>query len=250
MRIVKPLLNTRDRFPRRTTLVLTLAFCIPISVRAQQGAAAPGRESAVQLAQFRQMIAAARAAAAVQPRKGEPHMPPLDFGPADEAFQRVLTLQARADAARQSQDRLAGWNKAIKPRVENQSIAAIEVEILAFAEKKAGVEVARLEGEMRHAIARANEIAGRPRESSLIVRVDLAALSSAEAEALAAAEKEVLERGRDLLDRMFQSFTVGGLDVTELLWYQTQASEAERNYRLWAAEAGFAAAVNMAGKSR
>lgn len=210
---------------------------------AQQSAEGSLGLAAVSLRQYRQWVAAAHAASAGQPRKGAPVPPPVDLRPADAAFLRVLILQARVDSARQSLDRLAGWNRAIRPRIENQSIAALEVEILSWAEKKAISQVARLESELRAAVHQANAIAGRAPESALVAAVNAAAISPEDTAALAAAERDVLVSGRELLMKMFQSFTVGGADAAELLWQESQAAEAEANYRMWAARAGFEAAA-------
>jgi hypothetical protein len=173
----------------------------------------------------------------------------VDFRPADEAFLQVLTLQARVAAARQSQDRLAGWMSAIKPRVDNQSIATLDVEILTLAEKRAGADAARLESDLRRAIERANTLAARANGSPLLASAEVSS-AGADAEALAAMEKDVLVQGRDLLVKMFQSFTVGGTEITELLWYESQASEADANYRVWSARASFDAVVKSLGAAR
>ena len=133
--------------PMRTSfcaVVLTILFSA--AAFAQQPVA--GKQSAdspISLSQYRQWYSDARTAALPQPKKGAPPLPPVDLRPADEAFLQVLTLQARVAAARQSQDRLAGWLVAIKPQIENQSIAALDVEVLTLAERTAGAEVSRLE---------------------------------------------------------------------------------------------------------
>lgn len=231
-------------------LAVALVGIATDGVAGQAAGAKPDPEAPVRLAQFRQWVAEAHAASTAPAKKGAPAPPPVDFRPADEVFLRLLTLQARAAAARQSQDRLAGWNAAIKPRVENQSIAALDVEVLTLAEKKAASEVAQLESELRRAVERANALAGRAPGVGLLAMVDGTGMNSSDTEGLAAMEKDVLVRGRDLLVKMFQSFTVGGVEVAELLWYEKQATEAEMNYRLWLAQAGFEAAVKAVPAAR
>ena len=229
-------------------LALALAFA-SVLISAQQPASTKAVSDApVSLSQYRQWVAAAQPASPPQPKKGPVvPPPPVDFRPADEAFLQVLTLQARVAAARQSQDRLAGWHAAIKPRVDNQSIAALDVDILTLAEKRAGADAARLESDLRRVVDRANTLAARPSGTALLASVDTTEASGPDAEGLSAMEKDVLVRGRDLLVKMFQSFTVGGGEITELLWYESQATEAETNYRVWSARAGFDAAVKALG---
>jgi hypothetical protein len=225
--------------------ILTLLGAICVAAQ-QPATARMGAEEAIKLSRFREMYTQARNAAtppAAQPKKAAPPPLSVDIRPADEAFLQVLTLQARVAAARQSHDRLAGWMVAIRPRIENQSIAAVDVEILTLAEKKAAADVARLDSDLRRAVAWANELVGRPKGSALTAAVDTTASNGPDAQGRAAMEKDVLVRGRDLLLKLFQSYTIGGGEITELLWYEAQAAETEENYRVWSAREAFDAAV-------
>lgn len=203
------------------------------------------QDGGLTLVQFRQLLPTSHSTEMPKKKSTLPQ-PVLDYRAADEAFLQILLMQARVSAARQSLDRLAGWNKAIKPRIENQSIAAIDVEILALAEKKAASEVGRQEADLRRAAAMANAIVARETSAPMVAIVDAPAPDSSDGQGLNTMEKEVLTRGRDLLAKLFQSYSVGGVEVTELLWYEREAAEAESSYRVWAARAGFDAATRAA----
>ena len=202
------------------------------------------------LVQFRRLISNLRSTDAVRKKKTTSQPPATDYQAADEAFLQILLKQARVSAARQSFDRLAGWNKAIKPRIDNQSIAAQDVEILAIAEKRAASEVALHEADLRRDAAVANDIAARDASMPLVAIVDAPAADSYDGQGLSTMEKEVLTRSRDLLAKLFQSYSVGGIELTELLWYEREAAEAEAAYRLWAARAGFEAARKAAERAQ
>jgi len=227
-------------------LVGLLVLGLPECLLSQNQLANSAQNGGVTLVEFRQRIAKSTDALKTKPAALQSA---VDYQAADEAFAQILLTQARVSAARQSLDRLAGWNKAIKPRIENQSIAAIDVEILALAEKKAASEVARQEAALRRAAATANDILAREASSPLVAIVDAPAADSSDGQGLNTMEKEVLTRSRDLLAKLFQSYSVGGVEVTELLWYEREAAEAESAYRLWAARAGFDAAKRAAERA-
>jgi hypothetical protein len=235
----------------RVLLLMTLAsFALSTSLRSQENR--PSDTSlggGLTLPQFRQLISSSRAANP-SPKKNSPTAPAIDYQSGDDAFLQIMLSQACIAAARQSLDRLAGWNKAIKPRIENQSIAPLDVEILAVAEKQAASEVARLEAELRRNAEWANRIAGREISAPLVALVDAAVADSADGEALGTMEKEVLTRSRDLLAKLFQSYSVGGIGVTELLWQERRAADAESRYRQWAARAAVDAAKRAADLSK
>ncbi|MSO19178.1 MAG: hypothetical protein EXQ56_01745 [Acidobacteria bacterium] len=177
-------------------------------------------------------------------------LPPPDYHASDETFLQILLAQAGAAAARQSQDRLAGWNQAIQLRLETQSISSLDAEILAHAEKQTASEVARLEANRRRAIARANAVAGRPTAEPLLAVVEPAPPSNEDAQGLELFERDVVPRGQELLKKLFQSYSVGGVSVSELLWQEQQATQVEMNYRVWAVTTAFEATVNASSGGR
>jgi hypothetical protein len=240
--------NIAGRFEAGKFLFLfALALVLlPGYLRAQSPLPSAAQDGATTLAQFRQLISSPRMNAEASKKKSSTSSLVLDYQAVDEAFLQVLLIQARVSAARQSLDRLAGWNKAIQPRIENQSIPPIDVEILAVAEKKAASEVARQESDLRRAAAMANSLVARETSLPLVAIVDAPAADSWDGHGLSTMEKEVLTHSRDLLVKLFQSYSLGGIEVTELLWYEQEAAQAESAYRLWAARAGFDAAKRAA----
>lgn len=221
------------------------AYCQ--SAQAQQPSnRGAGGNSPVTLAQFREMIAKNQP----KPANTKVPLPPPDYHASDETFLQILLAQAGAAAARQSQDRLAGWNQAIQLRLETQSISSLDAEILAHAEKQTASEVARLEANRRRAIARANAVAGRPTAEPLLAVVEPAPPSNEDAQGLELFERDVVPRGQELLKKLFQSYSVGGVSVSELLWQEQQATQVEMNYRVWAVTTAFEATVNASSGGR
>jgi hypothetical protein len=182
------------------------------------------------LAQFRSRVEVRLREQAAASRSRE-KSPPPDLRVADEAYFELLASQARQAAARQSVDRLSGWNQAIQARFQAQSAPALDVEIIRFAEAKAGSESARYEAERQRALRSANSLLGRPADAPLLAL--LPASSGAEAPGvLEKLEKEVLPQGQELLAKLYQSYLFGGIPLSSLLWQEQELYRTELQYRV------------------
>lgn len=249
--MIRPICVKRFTAKLLLTSISLMAVPSPRLAAFQNSSADSRAETGVSLSQFRQMISRLHPATAPSSSKKAPTvLPTTDFSRADETFLRIVTTQARLAAARQSLDRLAGWNKAIQPRIDNQNIPALDVEILRLAEKREASQVAYYEGMLRDAREIANRMAGRELSQPFVAMVAESAANAPDNEGLNTMEKEVLARGRDLLAKLFQSYAIGGIGVTDLLWHEREAWAAESEYRVWAAHAGFQAAKSAADKAR
>jgi hypothetical protein len=187
---------------------------------------------------------------------------------ADSVFLRLLALQGKEQAARQSMDRLSGWLKAAQARLQAQSAPASDVDLLRFSASKAAASVARLEAERLQASREANLLLKRPPESPLVAVPTIAAAvpgaspaggskdaapsGTAAAQAVAPTvrevgadfaarktqfEKELLPLGNDLLTKMYQSYLFGGTPLSALLWQEQQVHETELEYQALLVEA-------------
>jgi hypothetical protein len=253
------------------SLLLALAlFCRPLAATAQQ-------KSEMTLAEFRaavrERIAAAKPAAGL--KRGE--KPAVDIEPekaaerAAQIFTRLLSAQARKAAARQSQDRLAGWRKAAEARLQAQNATALDADQLRFAEAQASGSVARFEAVRLRAQGEANLLLGRPAASPLVAEMaHLTGVASADqsiadpakktepsaspappaavqepapdlASRLSYYEKQLLPMGADLLTKMYRSYLFGGIPLASLLWQEQELTRMETEYRLLhvQAEIGF-----------
>jgi hypothetical protein len=179
------------------------------------------------LAQFRNAVEA-RLAEVTRPASRQKEGPPADLRPADEAFRELLTAQARQAAAQQSLDRLAGWSKAIQARLQLQSVPELDGEMIRFAEARLAAESARYDHQRQQAAARANALLGRPAEAPLSALLP----TSSNGESESGKSSDLLAQGRDLLSRMYQSYSFGGTQLGALLWQEQQVYQAELDYRV------------------
>jgi hypothetical protein len=236
--------------------------------------AVPDGDTELTRSQFRSLVAARISREKTPARRGQSQREaaPPDLKPADEGFSRLLNAQARQGAARQSLDRLSGWSKAAQARLESQSAAALDVDLLRFAETKMASELAQFEAGRRRAAQEANALLGRSPDSPLVA---LFPSSGSETEAFketskgetkegsasqppasppaasrapqpgipadrpavgearrAQFENELLPQGRDLLAKMYQSYLFGGIPLTALLWQEQEVYRTELRYRL------------------
>src|SRR5262245_4848129 len=81
----------------------------------------------ITLYQFRNQAAAKLDAARSAAKTRDKTAAPPDLRSADELFLQVLLVQARAAAAQQSVDRLAGWRKSIESRFQTQNATELDL---------------------------------------------------------------------------------------------------------------------------
>ena len=156
-----------------------------------------------------------------------------DLREAEEIFFRLLAAQARHAAAQQSLDRLSGWSKAIQARFEAQNAPELDVQTIRFAEARMAAESDRLGAERRQAVAVANVLLGRSGQEPLTALPG----SGAEGAGNGVSGEDLLAQGRELLARMYQSYSFGGTALPALLWQEQQVYQAELSYRAAAAAA-------------
>jgi outer membrane protein TolC len=198
---------------------------LPAAARSQATADAGG----MTLAQFRAAVEARLLESARTASRSREKPPPPDLGPAEETFAELLLAQAGQAAAQQSLDRLSGWGKAIQARLEAQSAPELDLETIRFAEARMTAESARFDRRRAQAAAAANALLGRPAEAPLT-----ALLPSGSREASnegGKAEGDLLAQGRELLAKMYQSYSFGGTPLSALLWQEQQVYAAELAYR-------------------
>jgi hypothetical protein len=261
------LMEHRRQHTTRTVLTALTLFALALLCGPMPASAAQ-LQSEMTLAEFR---AAVRDRVAAKPpsslKRGE--KPAADIEPekaADRAvqvFTRLLSAQARKAAARQSQDRLAGWRKAAEARLQAQNTTALDADQLRLAEAQASGRVAQFEAARLRALGDANQLLGRPAASPLVAA--MAHLTAAvpadqsigdqtkknEQPAAAAApsatppepapdlasrlsyyEKQLLPMSTDLLAKMYQSYLFGGIPLSSLLWQEQELTRIETEYRL------------------
>lgn len=215
-------------------------------------AAEPGTE--VKLAEFRALVQSAS-----QPEKAEKKgqaekstKPEPNPERAEDVFFRLLMEQGRVAAARQSLDRLSGWEKTAQVRLQTQNASAEDVDLLRFAAARAAAVVAQSEAARLKVLREANALLKRPPESPLTAMTESFVAESAATPPATAAptaasskqevgadvasrkaqfEKELLPLGNELLSKMYQSYLFGGTPVAALLWQEQQVYQAELAYR-------------------
>jgi hypothetical protein len=193
---------------------------------AQQATEADG----MTLAEYRSAVQTRLAAAARTAAKSREKPAPPDLSSAERAFADLLLAQARQSAAQQSLDRLAGWSKAIQARFEAQNAPELDVQAIQFAEAHMAAASEHTEKQRRRAVAHANTFLGRPAASPLTALLP----SSGDASSgggNGGAHGELLDRGRELLNRMYRSYSFGGTSLAALLWQEQQVYQAELDYR-------------------
>ena len=184
---------------------------------------------------------------------------------ADSVFHALLVAQGKEAAARQSLDRLSGWAKVVQARFEVQNAAALDVDMLRFAEARAAAQLARYEADRLQIAREANRLLGRAPESPLVAVIETPAPILAEKAApapdaptpqsqssppavsipaqpnrpahLAKLEEGLLPQAQELLATMYRSYLFGGTPLSTLLWQEQEVFQTELQYRLALAEA-------------
>ncbi|MBI4442416.1 MAG: hypothetical protein HY649_03450 [Acidobacteria bacterium] len=182
---------------------------------------------------------------------------PAPLSDAKKVFSRLLAVQGREAAARQSLDRISGWSKVVQARFEAQHANALDVEMLRFAEMKAGVELAQFQAVRRAAMQEANRMLGRDSDTALVaitqtmpssspptgetvqtissrpaVTAETPDISQRPA-ALDTFQKEVMPQAQALLSKLYQNYLYGGVSLGTLLWQEQEIYKAELSY--WSA---------------
>jgi len=202
-------------------------------------------------AQFRSLVEARLVEASRLAGKSKEKAPPPDLRAAselraaDEVFLQLLVAQARQAAAQQSVDRLSGWSKAIQTRFETQNAPELDVETIRFAEARMAAESARFEQQRRQAAAQANALLGRAPGAPLLALFSAtpadpaasAVTQSAANQSSAKPDGDLLAQGRELLAKLYQSYSFGGAPLSALLWQEQEVYKAEWEYRVEMARA-------------